>query len=387
MDEARSGLEGFCQAAPAENNQEEEMNPSYYQEFFTGIMAAIAIIVGGIRISSPDNRHQLEGSSIVLPLLLCIALTFWIGFRPVSSAFGDMVNYALEYSKMDARHISMDWSSEWIWQWLMNGCKAAGFSIHTFFTIVAAGYVLSAFWAVKRLMPSDPMLGMLFVLTSLMFFTFATNGLRNGLACHLVLLAFSFLMDDKWIPGALFALLAVGIHRSAMLPIIAILVGIFLLKDVRYAIAFWVASIFLSLVFGDAATNFFASLGFDDRMTQYTQTIKDFSEFSKEGFRWDFLLYSTMPVVMAWYVCTRKGITDNWYNALCVTYCLCNAFWIMVIRSAFSNRFAYLSWFMCPIIIAYPLVNLPVREDQDRFAGWVLIAYAAFSVFMWFVFR
>ncbi len=362
------------------------MNPSYYQEFFTGTMAAIAIIVGGIRVSSPDNRHQLEGSSIVFPLLLCVVLTFWIGLRPVSSAFGDTVNYALEYSKINPRHISMDWSGEWIWQWLMNGCKVAGFNIHVFFLIVAIGYVFSAFWAVKRLMPSDPMLGMLFVLTSLMFFTFATNGLRNGLACHLVLLAFSFLMDDKWIPGSLFVLLAVGFHRSVMLPIIAILVGIFLIKDVRYAIAFWITSIFLSLAFGDAAASFFASLGFDDRMTQYTQTINDLSEFSREGCRWDFLLYSAMPIVMAWYVCIRKGVTDNWYNVLCVAYCLCNAFWILVIRSAFSNRFAYLSWFMYPLIISYPLVNLPVREDQDQFSGWVLIAYAAFSVFMWFVF-
>ena len=379
-------MDGFCKADSSENFLEEEMNPSYYQEFFTGGMAALAIIVGGIRVSSHDNRHQLEGNSIVLPLFLCIALTFWIGLRPVSSAFGDTVNYALIYSNINPRHISMDWSGEWIWQWLMNGCKAAGFSIHMFFLIVAVGYIFSALWAVKRLMPSDPMFGMLFVLTSLMFFTFATNGLRNGLACHLVLLSFSFLMDDKWIPGALFALLALGIHRSVMLPIIAILLGIFLVKDVRYAIVFWVASIFLSLVIGNAATSFFASLGFDDRMTQYTQAINDFSEFSLEGFRWDFLLYSAMPVVMGWYVCIYKGVTDNWYNALCVAYCLCNAFWIMVIRSAFSNRFAYLSWFMYPIIIAYPLVNLPVREDQDRFTGWVLIAYAAFSVFMWFVF-
>jgi hypothetical protein len=362
------------------------MNPAYYQHLFTGVMAALAIIVGGVRVSSPDNRHQLGGGSLAFPLLLCVVLTIWIGFRPVSSAFGDTVSYALIYSKMNASHISMDWSSEWIWQWLMNGCKAAGLSIHSFFFAVAIFYVFSALWAVKRLMPSDPMLGMLFVLTSLMFFTFATNGLRNGLACHLALLAFSFLMDDKWIPGALFALLALGIHRSVLLPIIAILVGIFLLKDVRYAIVFWVASIFLSLAFGNTVTGFFASMGFDDRLTQYTQAINDYSEFSREGFRWDFLLYSAIPVVMSWYVCVHKGVTDNWYNALCVAYCLCNAFWIMVIRSAFSNRFAYLSWFMYPIIIAYPLVNLPVREDQDRFTGWALIAYAAFSVFMWFVF-
>ena len=110
------------------------------------------------------------------------------------------------------------------------------------------------------------------------------------------------------------------------------------------------------------------------------------SEFSKAGFRWDFLLYSTAPVVMAWYVCIKKDLQDNWYNAICTVYCLCNAFWVLVIRSAFSNRFAYLSWFLYPIVIAYPLVNMPIREDQDRFTGWVLIAYAGFSAFMWFIF-
>jgi hypothetical protein len=29
---------------------------------------------------------------------------------------------------------------------------------------------------------------------------------------------------------------------------------------------------------------------------------------------------------------------------------------------------------------------MPIRGDQDRFTGWVLIAYAGFSAFMWFIF-
>ena len=361
------------------------MNPFIYQKVFVGVMAAIAVVMGGMRLASSDCRYKEAGSGMFLPLSLCLILTFWIGLRPVSGAFGDTVNYALEYANLDPHHFSVDWGGEWIWSWLMNGCKAAGLSINVVFLIVAAGYILSALFAVRRLMPSDPMLGIVFLLCSLMFFSFGVNGLRNGLACHLVLLGASLLFDDKWLPGILICLMAFGIHRSVLLPLAAIFVGLFMMRNVRYAIIFWVASIFISLAVGNVIADFFSSLGFDSRMTQYI-TIDDMSEFSREGFRWDFLLYSAAPIVMAWYVCIRKECSDNWYNVLCVTYLLCNAFWVMVIRSAFSNRFAYLSWFLYPIIIAYPLVNRNIRVDQDRFTGWILLAYAGFSVFMWFVF-
>lgn len=362
------------------------MNPLLYQQVFSGTMAVVAVVMGLSRVSSPDNTQQKTGSSWPIPLLLCLGLTFWIGFRPISGeAFGDTANYALEYAKMIPGQISVDWGGEWLWQWLMNGCKALGLSINVFFTIVAAGYVLSAFWAVYRFMPNDPMLGIVFLLNSLMFFPFGVNGIRNGLACHFVLLGISFLLDDRWVSGLLISLFALGIHRSTMLPLAAVFAGIFVTRDLRYVVAFWIASIFISLVAGGAVAQVFTGLGFDDRMTQYVTT-SDLSQFSRTGFRWDFLLYSALPVGMAWYVCIHKNFQDNWYNVLCTVYCLCNAFWIMVIRSSFSNRFAYLSWFLYPIIIAYPLVNMPIREDQDQFTGWILLAYAAFSVFMWFVF-
>ncbi len=256
------------------------MNPLYYQEVFTGATALLAMVMGITRMTSPDNSYQQKGSSLLWPLLLCLGLTFWIGFRPVSFAFGDTLNYASEYRDMDPRHISMDWSGEWIWQWLMNGCKAAGFSLSVFFTIVAAGYVLSAFWAIKLFMPKDPMLGTVFLLASLMFFPFAVNGLRNGLACHLVLLGAAGLFDDKWAPGALSLLLAFGIHRSVLLPILAIVFARFIFRNVRYAIVFWFLAILVSLVAGNAFAGLFAGLGFDDRMSQYT-SITDMSEFSK----------------------------------------------------------------------------------------------------------
>lgn len=360
------------------------MSPFLYQKVFTGAMMALSTVIALPRLASDNYKHQEQGSSLILPVLLCAWFVLWIGLRPVSSAFGDTTNYALEYARLDPYSVHVNWSSEWVWELLKNGCKAAGLSIHAFFTIIAAGYVMSALCAVKSLMPDDPMLGTVFVLASLMFFPFATNGLRNGLACHLFLLAMAFMLKDKWLPGILVSLMAFGIHRSVMLPIVALVTALFLSRNVKKFIVFWLASILISLIAGGTFESFFASLGFDDRMTQYTTLVSN--EFSHEGFRWDFLLYSSLPVLMAWYVCIKQQASDNWYDVICTVYLLCNAFWIMVIRSAFSNRFAYLSWFLYPIVIAYPLVNLVIRYDQDRFTGLVLLAYSAFSMFMWFVF-
>lgn len=358
------------------------MDAFLYKPLFLGLVLLLCVVTGVRYLSSPGYVLQMERSGFAVPLVIGLVLVFWIGMRPVSSAFGDTVNYAVEYANMETGLVSMDWHSEWIWQWLMMSCKGTGLSVNVFFTIVEAGYVLSALWAVKRFMPINPMLGMLFVLASLSYYEYGVNGLRNGLACHLAMLAMSFLFDDRYAVASVIALLAFGIHRSIALPVIATLAGMYVIKEPKHAVYFWLFSIVLSLVFGEVMTNFFAGLGFDDRMSHYTSEDNDMSEFSRTGFRWDFLLYSAFPVLMIWFVCVKRVIKDNWYNVIVTTYCLSNAFWVIVIRSSYSNRFAYLSWFLYPIVIAYPLINLPVWEDQDKKTGQILLAYAGFTAFM-----
>lgn len=352
-----------------------------YEHFYILMVSIFALWIGVRRLISKDYSCQEKGSPWVIPLTLCILFSFWLGLRPIHPAFGDTVNYAIEYQMLDSVGVGFSWSSEWVWRWLMVSCKTAGLSVNSFFLVVELIYVLTAFLAVWKFMPSDTMLGMVFVMGSLMFYTFGVNGLRNGIACHVVLLAISLLLDDRYVLGIILSLIAFGLHRSTILPTTAALVGIFVVRDFRYALAFWIFSILVSLVAGDMVSNFFAGLGFDDRMASYAES-RNMSVFSREGFRWDFLLYSAMPIVMGWYICIKRNIQDNWYNVICMVYCLANAFWVMVIRSAYSNRFAYLSWFIYPIVIAYPLVNLPVWEDQDRKTGLILLAYVAFTAFM-----
>lgn len=359
------------------------MAPQLYLPIYFTVIGILCGVYSFRFFSSPDHRLQEERSGMLFPVLLCLILVLWLGYRPINAKyFGDTLNYAREYRALDGGVAAMDWSYEWIWRLLMLQCKALGLSVEQFFTVIEFGYIFSVLWAVKKFVPNNPMVGMLFVLSSLMFFTFGTNGLRNGLACHIILLAMAFFLADTYWAAALLALVAFGIHRTVFLPIFFIILARFGIKDFKISVWFWIACIFLSVLLGSFFISFFSSLGFDDRMSRYADSDEFDESFSSTGFRWDFLIYSVPPILLGWYALQKKKIIDGWYRCLCITYCYCNAFWILVIRSAFSNRFAYLSWFMYPILIAYPLLNLPIWEDQDRKTGAILLLYVLFSIFM-----
>ena len=359
------------------------MEPLLYQPVFMYSVLLLCVIMAYRYLSSPDySLQEKPGPHILWIILVCLIFSFFLGYRPAHICFGDSGLYRWDYDSLDASFIRIDWTKEWLFQWIGVLCKKLSLESSDYFTVVAVGYFFSALFAVKKFMPQNPMLGMLFVMASLSFYSYCVNGMRNGLACHIMLLAFAYLLEGKLPVGVALCLVAFAIHRTAILPIAGIFAAMYFVRDAKYGIMFWLASIVISLVAGNSMIDFFASLGFDDRMANYTSGDNDMSSFSSTGFRWDFLLYSSMPIVLGWYVVIERKLVDNWYNALLVTYCLTNAFWVVVIEAAFSNRFAYLSWFMYPILIAYPLANMPIWEEQDKMTGRILMAYVGFTVFM-----
>jgi hypothetical protein len=59
-----------------------------------------------------------------------------------------------------------------------------------------------------------------------------------------------------------------------------------------------------------------------------------------------------------------------------------NAFWILVIRANFSNRFAYLSWFMMALVIIYPFLKSQLMPNQNKVLARVILFYFAFTFLM-----
>lgn len=364
--------------------------------------------------SGSDNCSKLLQRNSVFPsVLLTILLIVYMGLRPVSFAFGDTINYAAGYrTATGLASYSLSLDKEWLWAAIMLSCKHSGLTVNVWFLLIEIGYLGFVFLALKKLLAENTWIAILFFLSAFSTFTFGVNGIRNGLACSMVIYAFAIAANQNFIRLMMAAgvlLLAFGIHRSISLPIAAFLAASYVIKSPKLAIYFWLLSIGISLVAGGPVINFFAGMGFDDRMSSYANSMNEnASQFSQTGFRWDFLAYSAMPVWLTWYV-VRKAekeramygetveeaetgvlgagrIADahsmRVFNILATTYILANSFWVMVIRAAFSNRFAYLSWFLYPIIIAYAVIRLHIWEDQDRKAGLILVLHAGFTIIM-----
>lgn len=363
------------------------MEPGSYLPAFVIVTSLIAFVMAwNMSLSPGDEVCTVDRrKNFIYCIGIGIVLIFWIGGRPVSAVFGDTINYAMGYATDTTTLAERSLSSEWLFNWLTYFCQQAGLDVHAYFTIIEAVYIITLLLAVLEFAPRNPLLAMMFALCSPMFFSFGVNGLRNGMACHILLLAFARLLDDRFITAAILAFAAFSIHRSVILPAASIVAARWVVKKPEYGLYIWLASIALSLVAGGWFIAFFASLGFDDRMDQYAQIANDQfyqAQFSSIGFRWDFLLYSSAPIVMGYIVLIKKEIRENWYRILYVTYCLANAFWVLVIRAAFSNRFAYLSWFMYWIVIVYPLIMIRIWPEQDRKTAIILTAYASFSLVM-----
>jgi hypothetical protein len=70
--------------------------------------------------------------------------------------------------------------------------------------------------------------------------------------------------------------------------------------------------------------------------------------------------------------------SDPFYARLVNTYLFANAVWVLVIDADFSNRFAYLSWFMMPWVLLYPFVPGKIN-DRPRFGMIAATLCAQFS--------
>lgn len=378
---------------------------------FWGI-SLFCLFLGMKYVSSDTCENLLEKKSPATAFIFCLIWTILLGLRPAHILFGDTVNYARTYMATSPVFGEIDFNKEWLFALYRTWCRSMGFSVNTFLLIIELGYIGFMLLAFKKFLWEDTLFAVLFFFSAFSFYVYGVNGIRNGLACSICLAAFALIVKDKnYLIGCVLLFAAFSIHKSTLLPIAAMGAAMFVIKKPKLALFFWVASIPISLVAGGPISNFFMSMGFDDRAEAYLSGDNmKYGNFSNTGFRWDFLLYSAMPVWLIWEVqkkieknrvaiggvCLEEEETGIYgagiladaesmriFNVLSTIYLLTNAFWVMVAKASFSNRFAYLSWFMYPLIIAYAVVRLHIWDDQDRKAGWILIAHAGFTMFMY----
>lgn len=344
-------------------------------------VTSIFALLYAIYLCSRSDAQLLKGNSIYIVSLITIFLTtVYIGTRPITS-YADTWLYTLMFNLVQ----SGVWSelpgiaTEPFWQFVEYMCiettTASGWLM-----VIALFYVLCMSIAAYRWLPKHFLIAIIFLFTAFSFWGYATNGIRNGMATSIAMLGLSFFCRTRkeLIIGYTLLILASLTHKSCMLTIVAA-TGTLFLKNTKINISLWLFCILLSLLFQDQFKELFSWMIDDGRMAGYLNAEVNEDMFSKTGFRWDFLLYSTLPILIGWFVISKKKINDKTYAFILHTYIFSNAFWVLINTAAYSNRYAYLSWFLYPIVLIYPFCKFKFLKNQSIVLGLLLIIMTTFT--------
>lgn len=328
-----------------------------------------------------DDESGLKVKDVV-GNVFAVFIILYMGSRPISGKyFGDMRTYSDTFIRYASGQRVFFENEKDIWfNAFMQACSKI-MSVEMFFMVCTLLYIVPLTMAARRFFKEYWFYGFLILTTSFSFWSYGTNGIRNGIATSLFLLAVSL---DKKLLMYLLLLVSVLVHKSMLIPVGAYFVAANY-KNTKVYLMIWFAAIPLSLALGSFWEGFFLNLGLfeDNRVESYFNGDDEFQEqFSRTGFRWDFLLYGFTGVFAGWFFIVKKKFEDRRYLNIYHMYLLTNAFWILVIRVNFSNRFAYLSWFMLGVVIIYPMLKYRFFEKHHFVVGRILLAYYLFSFVM-----
>ncbi len=351
-----------------------------YTDLFHHFNLVICIIVFLNCISQDltlqSNYKFISGIAFFVFLLDML----YMGLRPISYLFGDMIIYYYEMVEIVNNNPS-ERKVEYIFQSLME--FFAGFrAFNLFFFICSILYIIPLYVASKRFFQNYWGYAFLMLVFSFTFWAYGVNGIRNGIAASLFILGLS---ESKSYRKYIWFIVALFFHKSMILPLVAFIISN-LYRNIKVYYAFWLLTIPVSLVLGNTLEGFFLGLGLTDdhRLNVYLGAFNQANEGVKlkTGFRWDFILFSGMAVISSAYFIFKEKIKDALFQQLTSVYLLANGFWILIIRANYSNRFAYLSWFIMGIILIYPFIKYKFFEKQNSRLAYIILFYFLFGYFL-----
>ena len=373
------------------------MIPATLYHLFYIVLVAILSFIAFARYPSWVSTNKLlkvNNNVAVMDIILIIFLIFFIGYRdPNSIVFGDSVAYTFFFNRHIGDVFTWDWESKnLLFDNLFDYMSANFDSVSSFYVVIAFIYFGGIWYACRKMFPANSVAAIIIYLAAFSTFSYSTNGIRAGAAASLFLIALA-INDSK--EGALkylsfiFLILSIGFHHSMRVPALAFIICKFIKSPIIFT-AIWIFSFIISAFhitfFQDLFFGIGEELG-DEKVMNYLSVESDLAnDMDMSGFRLDFIIYSVVPIIVGWISVFSKKIKSSKYNFLLNLYMLINAVWMLCIYANFTNRIAYLSWSMYPIVLIYPFLRENWGEKKYIYFKYVAYGHLAFTLFMFFIY-
>lgn len=355
----------------------------YYMTTFFGLITIICIL-GMLPLFCYRTLDKFpEANLITSTVLLLLIVILFIGFRnPYGSwrYYGDTYKYTLIYKNIQSNPLwqsNKDYGFYYYMKLLANQLN-----IQSFYMVTASLYVLPVYYAFHKWFKKYAFFAVVLLVTSISFWPFGINGMRNGLATSFFIFALTF-RKNRVIMYAIIAL-SITFHTSLLLPTLALVITEFY-KNTKLLLKFWLGSVFLSFLFGRTIMNKLnllvsSSIGQLDGRGDFSGV--DISLFATSTYRIDFVLYSALVIGIGYYFTYKTEFKNKFFSRIFNIYIISNTVWMYFIYFPYTNRIAYLSWFLIPILVVYPIIYTPSLKNQSYFMAAVLTVSL---IFVWII--
>ena len=339
--------------------------------FFSLLLTLLPFLFFVIISLKRNIPYEIQGISKMTCIILLFLMATLMGLSPVEQG-ADKEYYILEFLGVTQER---DNEIGWI---LYNKIirMIVGDNFVLFFIITAFIYAYSYYFVAKKLFPREVM-GYFVVLAvgSMGYVAYGNNTIRSGLAISF--LFYLLCMPSRIWLRVLMLFFAIMTHKAMIIPILAFIGG-YIIKRKQIAELFWLLCLFFSIVNVDLGI-LFEKIGFmDQRVDEYINGV-DVEEEAR--FRFDFLIYSIVPLYISNIWMRRYKYENDFFLLFYKAYLYANSVWLLAIRIPHGDRLAYLSWFMIPILVLYPLLTKDVYvKNAQRVLAIVMGLFIGLNV-------
>ncbi|MBD5228356.1 MAG: hypothetical protein HDS67_10085 [Bacteroidales bacterium] len=353
--------------------------PLYSPIYLTIVtILTIALSIRYKKLSDYDILHGVN-KTLIFQTAIPIIIALFIGFRPLSGYyFGDMSNYNIYYTSLYGKEFIFSWDKKnFLFDNFIEWLSANQYEVTTFFVYCSFIYFLGTYIGLRTIFNNNSLYAFICFLGAFSTFSYGTNGLKAGMAAAIFYIALSYY--NKPLIFALFLWISLGFHHSMILPIIAVVITYFY-RNSRIYLLFWFVTLIIAFLH---ITYFQTLLGeiSEEGNNSYLNNI-DTDWGGKGGFRLDFILYSCVPIITGYYWYVRRNLKDKLYSIIYNTYILTNGVWMLCMYASYTNRIAYLSWFLFPLVLIYPLLKFDLFERQGKIVNYTVWGQLLFTLAM-----
>lgn len=364
----------------------------YYSTIYLLLVFVITIfVIFRYSVFSPSRLSKNNKKTLDASFIVAFIVSLFIGFRdPFSIVFGDSYLYSQIYDASLGNSFVWDWSKDnFIYDNLLLLMSSINLPISFFYTTIAIIYFIGIWVSCSLLFPNDTMASYVVYLAGFSTYAYGVNGIKAGAAAALFLVAIALSLRGKPLWTLILLFFSLGFHHSMLMPIVAFVICFFY-KNPRFYVVIWFVSLIIAVFHITVFQNLFIFLGsdIDNRIVDYLG--KENGGYYRSdifgGFRIDFILYSVVPLLIGWESVFRRKIRSNRYLFILNLYTLINAIWMLCMYASFTNRIAYLSWLLYPIVLIYPFLKEKWGQSQYRVFAWVAFGNLLFALFMTYIY-